>query len=394
MKELGYNINDGFLIHFELTNKCQAACPCCARNTNGVVLPWLDKHELYLEDVQKIMEGSALLGSANILYCGNYGDPGFARDLIPIVKWFHKETTSWNNNRYQTINTNGGMRDPDFWYELGTCLRKEERKGRVTFSIDGLEDTNHIYRRGVIWEKLWRNLNAYIESGGAARWEFLVFGHNKHQVEEARRIAESLGMEFVAKRPFGFDLSAGQLDSNRYIHTYTKKSQYEYSITSADDELPGPVRLEEMKSMTYDTPKEKPVKPNIIATDKEISFSAESNINCKSLGYDMAKFNSGQDVYIRSDGHLLPCCFMDGVTYNAPYNFASQQIQETIFSVYDHLNVLDNNLDDVIISNTVKKAFFEPMTKDSVEQGKPLFCIDHCGAKAPMDLLYRKYKRD
>ena len=39
--------------------------------------------------------------------------------------------------------TNGGARSVDFWKTLA------ELKVNVTFSIDGLEDTNHLYRRNV-----------------------------------------------------------------------------------------------------------------------------------------------------------------------------------------------------------------------------------------------------
>ena len=33
----------------------------------------------------------------------------------------------------------------------------------------------------------------YIKAGGVARWEFLVFKHNQHQIEEARQLANELG---------------------------------------------------------------------------------------------------------------------------------------------------------------------------------------------------------
>ena len=74
----------------------------------------------------------------------------------------------------------------------------------VVFSVDGLEDTNHIYRRGVKWEKLITNMRAYSATGAYAVWEWLVFEHNQHQVEEARALAKELNFQFIVKNPLGF----------------------------------------------------------------------------------------------------------------------------------------------------------------------------------------------
>ena len=39
--------------------------------------------------------------------------------------------------------TNGGARSKQWWTDLGKLTKG---KMRVTFGIDGLEDTNHLYR--------------------------------------------------------------------------------------------------------------------------------------------------------------------------------------------------------------------------------------------------------
>ncbi|MEL0308912.1 MAG: hypothetical protein VW961_05960, partial [Flavobacteriaceae bacterium] len=61
------------------------------------------------------------------------------------------------------------------------------------FSIDGLEDTNHIYRVNVNWQKIMENTKAFIETGASAHWDMLVFDHNKHQVNQIRSLAGSMG---------------------------------------------------------------------------------------------------------------------------------------------------------------------------------------------------------
>jgi len=73
--------------------------------------------------------------------------------------------------------------------------------GAVIFSVDGLRDTNHIYRQNVVWDNVERSMRSFINAGGRARWDFLVFEHNQHQVEQAEAFANELGFErFIAKK--------------------------------------------------------------------------------------------------------------------------------------------------------------------------------------------------
>lgn len=61
------------------------------------------------------------------------------------------------------------------------------------FSIDSLKDTNSIYRVDSQWNKLMENASAYLKFGAKARWDFLVFKHNEHQVEQAQASAKIKG---------------------------------------------------------------------------------------------------------------------------------------------------------------------------------------------------------
>ena len=44
------------------------------------------------------------------------------------------------------LNTNAGAKSVAWWEELADVINK---KGAVIFSVDGLRDTNHLYRQGV-----------------------------------------------------------------------------------------------------------------------------------------------------------------------------------------------------------------------------------------------------
>ena len=90
-------------------------------------------------------------------------------------------------NCYQNISTNGSIG------RLETYKRLAELNCDIIFGIDGLKDTNHLYRQGVDWNKLMDRVKTFIGSGGKATWQFIPFAHNKHQVDEARALSKEMG---------------------------------------------------------------------------------------------------------------------------------------------------------------------------------------------------------
>jgi sulfatase maturation enzyme AslB (radical SAM superfamily) len=89
------------------------------------------------------------------------------------------------------MNTNGGLQTTFWWYELAKIMNQP--RDYVVFSIDGLESTNATYRQNVVWNKIMSNTRSFIEAGGSAHWDMLVYRHNEHQVDEARRLSSELG---------------------------------------------------------------------------------------------------------------------------------------------------------------------------------------------------------
>ena len=169
------------IVHFEPTTNCNAACPQCLRTRTS-----FEPNELTLEDVKVIFSPDVVRQLEKIYMCGNYGDPASARQSIEMYEYF-KEC---NPNIVIGMNTNGGIRSPEWWTRLAKVMNGPN--DYVVFSIDGLEDTNHIYRKNVRWSKIVENSQAFITAGGNAHWDMLVFEHNKHQVDIAYELARQL----------------------------------------------------------------------------------------------------------------------------------------------------------------------------------------------------------
>ena len=126
------------IIHVEPTSRCNAACPMCARNVNGkgCIVPLMD---LSFEPFKSLVN-SCVDKLEKVFFCGSVGDPCADKNLLEKITWL-KQT---NKNITVGINTNGSIRNPRWWTNCGNLLSGPY--DYVVFSIDGLEDTNHIYR--------------------------------------------------------------------------------------------------------------------------------------------------------------------------------------------------------------------------------------------------------
>ena len=130
-------------VHFEPSSKCNAACPQCPRNDNGgPTIDRLPEVMITAKDAEIIFPDDFVKQINHVYSSGNYGDPAFNPELVDIYRRFRV----LNPNMELIVHTNGGIQRPEWWDKLAKIIGP---KGFVTFGIDGLEDTNHIYRRNV-----------------------------------------------------------------------------------------------------------------------------------------------------------------------------------------------------------------------------------------------------
>jgi MoaA/NifB/PqqE/SkfB family radical SAM enzyme len=181
-------------VEIELTTRCNASCPQCSRNYfGGKVWPTLPIVDLKLSVLKEKLSKSFLSTLKQIDLIGTYGDPCIHKDLIAIVTWIHESTDA-----KIVISTNGSLRSTDWWHKLGSTLRSQDR---VLFGIDGLEDTNHLYRKGTNFKKIIANMTAFNNAGGKSIWSYVVFQHNEHQIDKAKKLSEELHCYGFAVKP-------------------------------------------------------------------------------------------------------------------------------------------------------------------------------------------------
>ena len=250
-------------LHVEASTYCNARCPGCPRNAHGVNLTNLfPLQHLSLEMFKKVLDKFPNVTSIN--FNGNLGDPMMNPDILQLVK---------ASNVRCNITTNGSIG------KIADFVSLAKLGHEITFSIDGLKDTNHLYRQDVEWSKVMERVKAFLNNGGEGTWKWVIFKHNVDQVEQARNMANELGFKHFITEDHG----------RNYFPALTKDGKVSHWVLPpAGDEKPD-------ENFDVEQHIEMIRKPFDIAPPKY-----NCKVSCEHL--------TGS-VYIGASGSAHPCCF-------------------------------------------------------------------------------------
>ena len=288
-------------INAELSNYCNAACPMCARfdSEQNLVKEITNNKHTTLDDI-KYKIGSQVINNLKMFRsCGNVGDGAMNPECYDIYE-FVKQT---NPKTTLTLNTNGGARNPEFFKEMA-------KLGVViTFSIDGLEDTNHLYRRNVRWDKIMANVKGFIDAGGIAIWDYLIFKHNEHQIDTAEAMSNQLGfVSFNRKTTTRWD------DFDKDGNWMQREK-----IVVDDYKLEKPSNKDNEKYAIERNYKQK----NVI----------EKKVICKSFA------NKNVEIFLHANGNVSPCCWLGDLKIHESKN---------IIDNYQNVNIHHKTLNEIL----------------------------------------------
>lgn len=352
-------------VHLEITQKCQAACPMCDRNENGGAdNRHITNAELSLEDCKKIFTPEFISQLDTMYMCGNLGDPIMAADTLEVFKYFREH----NSSMWLSMNTNAGARDSRWWEELAAVLGS---KGAVIFSVDGLRDTNHLYRQNVNWDKVENSMKSFINAGGKARWDFIIFEHNQHQVDEAKQLSVDMGFDkFVSKKTARFFSTAA--NAGKLVHQAVNRK-------GADTVL---LKKPSVKFQNAALSQETKLIEKYGSME---NYNDTCNIKCK------VKDNG--NIFITAEGYLMPCCWTAGRMYKWwKADYKAEQIWDFIANAggADSISVIDNTLQDVIDNNTLLQDIENSWSLPTINGGKLGVCSQKCGTE--FDAFSAQYK--
>ena len=183
-------------VEIELTTKCTLLCPACPRTYRRK--SWLRKGRR--EDIawdtghldkNVVFHTFDSPDFQSIRFVGSYGDCIYHPDFIEIAT----KACEVGDRKLIRFETNGSHRKQEFWKQLSELPWPKKKEFR--FSIDGLEDTNHIYRKNSVWKDIVTAVETLASGNNKPKliWQMLVFPYNEHQVEQAQALSKELGFD-------------------------------------------------------------------------------------------------------------------------------------------------------------------------------------------------------
>ena len=172
--------------HIELCSKCSLKCPRCTRQE---VPEGLINTDLNLQWFKENFRGKLLSDVKKLTFCGDDGDPIYAKDLLKILAWFRQK----NDNVQFVIVTNGSYKTKAWWQELDGILNN---KDHIHFSLDGWDqDSNNLYRVNCNWESIMWGVDCLKDTKAFKTWAAIAFKFNEYKIEHMKEMAKSLGFD-------------------------------------------------------------------------------------------------------------------------------------------------------------------------------------------------------
>lgn len=267
--------------HVEVSSKCTLRCPRCARQE---VPDGLVNTELDLEFFKRNFTPEFVLANVEkITFCGDDGDPIYAHDLIPVVRYL-KDIKPIEI----VIVTNGSHKKSHWWAELGKLLDSHDS---VHFSIDGYDNaSNNLYRVNSDYDSIVAGLQTLrATSSCQIIWAAIAFKFNENHLESMQKFAKQLGVD-------------------RFQLTKSTKFGSVYPSYGINDPLQPSVRF---VSSTHRFERE------VVALSDASKWQQISLTNLKLFNQTPSRNGvtplceiGNKGLYIDARGRLFPCCWV------------------------------------------------------------------------------------
>lgn len=337
-------------VHFEMTSRCNAVCPMCPRFTRDPELPTntlaqnLTLGEVSLEQFKIIFKPDFVRGLRRFRYCGNFGDPIVARDLLESIQYLREH----NPKLDIWVHTNGGARSTEWWTKLGVYIGLY---GRVVFGIDGLEDTNHLYRQNVQWDKLMDNVKACVNTGVVCDWQMIVFKHNEHQVDDVIQMSALMEM--------GVNIRS----TSRFRHVDNMPVRNRDGDVTHHLQMPS----DKWKNATVD-------EYNKLVEEKRLDGALDvTPIICQA--------KKDREIYVAYDGMVFPCCWIAAwwkLQSHEPDNAYQILLDEN--GGENTVNALYYDIEE-IANGPMFGGVVDSWSKPSLKEGRIWSCVTYCGTQ-------------
>ena len=302
------------------------------------------------------------------MWCGNYGEAIVSNTFFDCLKYVVENTKA-----KIILTTNGSARDEQWWREIAKLLKG---RGKVNFSIDGLEDTNHIYRVNANWQRIMSNAYAFISAGGRARWDYLVFGHNEHQVDDAVNIAKDMKFD-----QFQIKLT------NRFVND----EQYKNNINADKEQNVKTRRSEYILGM----PKNENYQGSGKTQNEQIIEKYGSWNNYVNTTPINCKWKPNGQIFLDFEARVWSCTWTASGYHHYGDNTQKHQARQLFDRYGEHFNSLNyHTLTEILNNNYFGKEFCASWLGKTTDEVPKLFaCGRTCGTDYEFSSAYGSNKR-
>ena len=132
-----------------------------------------------------------------------------------------------------------------------------------------------MYRQGTDYNRIIQNAKTFIDAGGDAIWQFILFEHNKNDMIECYKLSQQ--MKFI-----DFKVLKNHSNKDKSYHYQTGEELHIKSVSDSDNSL------------------------SSLQKNKDIVHSKD----CMHVSYP--------SIYLAANGKISPCCYL----YGSPINDA------------------------------------------------------------------------
>jgi MoaA/NifB/PqqE/SkfB family radical SAM enzyme len=220
-----------YAIQIDASAHCQLACPSCP-TADGSTKPALGAGHLSVERFEALLDANPYLREIEL---SNYGELFLNPRLIDLLRIAQERGVSLHANNGANLNHASEA-------TLEALVRY--RMQSMTVSIDGASpETYAKYRRKGDFDRVLahiQRINLHKKEQSSAypilNWQFIVFGHNEHEIDRARQKAAELGMGFVTK--ISWDDAVSPIQNRQLVQLQTRRpviSREEYYKATGRD---------------------------------------------------------------------------------------------------------------------------------------------------------------
>lgn len=366
----------------DITTRCNVGCPMCHRtNPNGCgTADWLPNIDWSLEQFKKAYPISVCEATREFNICGTWGDPIVNKDLLPIVKYIR----SVSPTSKIVINTNGSLRNEEFWWELGVIGGKNLS---VVFAVEGVNQEMHEkYRQKSFLSKILNNMDVLSNTQAKIMTQTIAFKHNEEYLKDIELLCREHGSthhyiietnRFLQGPVFNFVNAKGEPETLEQPFVNFKET---FKDNETKDES---IRVLEIDGID-DIGNKKHKKGAKLKTSVRLSNRKPENFNIHKDDLQIScAWGNRNRIVINPDGQVLPCCYLCNSYFSNKVggpNYDVKMAEHSLMQKYKdkEFNVFNRNLLDIISDQWFKKDL-----KDSFTSGKPIKqCVTFCSKNA------------